>query len=191
MKEILLNTNAFLNIRDNSLSIENISLQAGGITAATLKGEMKKIQKDFFYTAQLKIRNLDLSVFNFMKDVKVSGIITSDNLRVQGNLKKSLPDISGIVQLRDAAFRSNDTDITGINAQVEFLSERGMTVKAEANAKVSKAYGYLLEKPADANIALNARGSPDNMAVTSSANISPVGMRIKEDTVHVNSIALL
>jgi len=189
MKEILLNTNAFLNIRDNSLSIENISLQAGGITAATLKGEMKKIQKDFFYTAQLKIRNLDLSVFNFMKDVKVSGIITSDNLRVQGNLKKSLPDISGIVQLRDAAFRSNDTDITGINAQVEFLSERGMTVKAEANAKVSKAYGYLLEKPADANIALNVRGSPDNMAVTSSANISPVGMRIKEDTVHVNSIA--
>lgn len=190
IKEILLNTNAFLDIQDNSLSIENISLQASGVTAATVKGEMKKIQKDFFYTAVLKISSLDLSVFNFMKDVKVSGIITSDNLRIQGSLKKSLPDISGIIQLRDAAFRSNNIDIAGINAQVEFLSERGMTVKAEATAKVSKAYGYLLDRPADANFALNARGSPDNMAVTSSINISPIGMHMKEDkAVYVNSVA--
>ncbi len=192
IKEILLNTNAFLNIRDNSLSIENLSLQAGGVTAATVKGEMRKIQKDFFYNAVLKISRLDLSVFNFMKDMKVGGIITSDNLRVQGNLSKSIPDISGIVHLRDAVFRSSNTDIGGINAQVEFLSGRGMNIKAEATAKVSKAYGYVLDRPADVDIALNAKGYPENMALISSVNFSTIGMHIKGGKrVHVNSGALI
>jgi hypothetical protein len=190
IKEILLNADAFLNIQDNSLLIDNISLKAGNETAATLKGEIKKIKKEIFYSAMVKISRLDLSVFNFMKDVKISGIITTDTLKVQGSLKKSIPDISGIVHLYNAAVRSNTADIAGINAQVEFLSGKEMAVKTNMTTKVSKVYGYLLKKPADVNIALNVRGSPDNMAVTSSVNITPVEMRMKNDkAVSVNSIA--
>jgi hypothetical protein len=190
-KDILLTMRAFLNIRENFLSVEDVSLNAGASTAATAKGDIKKVQEDFVYTAWLNIRRLDLSEFNFMQNAQVKGILTSDNMRIRGSLKKPLADLSGVVQLRDGGFKSNTEDIDGVSAQVKLSPEKGMTIVAGMRAKIVKVYGYLLSKPADAVLSLTAHGSPENVTVISSANVSPVGIRLKDDNkISLKSISL-
>ena len=49
VKDILLDMRAFLNLREHSLTVEDASLNAGGSTAAAVKGDVKKVQEDFFY----------------------------------------------------------------------------------------------------------------------------------------------
>ena len=164
-KDILVTMRAFLNIRENFLSVEDVSLNAGAGTAATAKGDIKKVQEDFVYTAWLNIRRLDLSAFNFMQNAQVKGILTSDNVRIRGSLKKPLADLSGVVQLRDGGFKSNTEDIEGVSAQVKLSPEKGMTIGADMTAKIVKAYGYVLDKPADAVLSLTAHGSPENIAL--------------------------
>ncbi|MEW6054604.1 MAG: AsmA family protein [Nitrospirota bacterium] len=180
LQEILVNMQAFLSIPDQSLSIENISLRAGGLTAASAKGEIRKTQQDVSYNAVLNISNLDLSVLNFMKDMKIRGIVHSENLRVRGSLKKALPQVAGSLRLKDGAFSTKTEDIAGIHAECEFLSGGEMAVKAQVRATLSKAFGYLLSSPADTDIILHARGTPDVMTMTSSAKISPVRIHTKE-----------
>ena len=180
VKDILLTMRAFLNIRENSLSVDEISLNAGGSTAATMKGNIKKVQEDFVYTAWLNIRRLDLSAFNFMQNAQVKGILTSDNVRIRGSLKKPLSDLSGIVQLRDGGFKSNAADIAGVSAQVKLSPEKGMTIDADVTANIVKAYGYLLDKPADAIVSLNAHGSFENISLVFSAKLSSIGIHLKD-----------
>ena len=103
-----------------------------------MKGEIKKVQEDFVYTAWLNIRRLDLSAFNFMQNAQVKGILTSDNVRIRGSLKKPLADLSGVVQLRDGGFKSNTEDIEGVSAQVKLSPEKGMTIVAEMTGENCK-----------------------------------------------------
>lgn len=191
VKEILFKMKAFLNIAENSLSLESISLQSGGVTSAVLKGEIKKVKEDFLYTAGLKIGRLDLAAFNLMKDIKVSGIVTSDNLNIRGSFKKIMPEISGAVQLSEGALRSQDTDIGKINARITFPPGKEMAVRAEAAAEISKVKGYALDKPAGAVAQMTARGDMKKAELLSSVNLSPVTMRIKgEKTVHAENLAV-
>jgi len=120
IKEMLLKIHAFLDIRDKTILIDNASLNAGGGTAVTLQGELKDIQKDLSYTARLKIKGLDLSAINFMKDVNVAGIVNSDDLRVQGSYKKLFPQLSGSLELRDGLFQARDFAAGHINADIKF-----------------------------------------------------------------------
>ena len=190
-KDILLTMRAFLNLRENSLTVEDVSLNAGGSTAATMKGDIKKVQEDFVYTAWLNIRRLDLSAFNFMQNAQVKGILTSDNVRIRGSLKNPLADLSGVVQLRDGGFKSNTEDIDGVSAQVKLSPEKGMTIGADITAKIVKAYGYLLSKPADAVLSLTAHGSPENIALVASAKLSSIGIHLKGDKkMSLNNISL-
>ena len=191
VKDILLTMRAFLNLRENSLTVEDVSLNAGGSTAAIMKGDIKKIQEDFVYTAWLNVRRLDLSAFNFMQNAQVKGILTSDNVRIRGSLKKLLADLSGVVQLRDGGFKSNTEDIDGVSAQVKLSPEKGTTIGADITAKIVKVYGYLLSKPADAVLSLTAHGSPENIALVASAKLSSIGIHLTGDKkMSLNNISL-
>ena len=190
-KGILLTMRAFLNLRENSLTVEDVSLNAGGSKAAAMKGDIKKVRDDFVYTAWLNIRSLDLSAFNFMQNAQVQGILTSDNVRIRGSLKKPLTDLSGVVQLRDGGFKSKTEDIDEVSARVKLSPEKGMTIGADITAKIVKAYGYVLDKPADAELSLTAHGSPENIAMTSSAKLSSIGIHLKGDKkMSLNNISL-
>ena len=179
VKELLLNIQAFLNIRDSSITLENISLQTGKSTAATVRGKIRDLFNEPSYTAELKIGSLDLSAFNFVKGLNASGTMTSDNIHIHGHFTKSLPAMSGDVRLKDAALTSKDDDIKKINATLKFVSNGKMTVRAEVTAKLSKARGYLLDKPADVGLLLSGRGNPQSMSLKSSVNLSPVETHFK------------
>jgi hypothetical protein len=190
-KEILLNVSAFFNIPDNLLSIEDCSLHSDLLTVATLKGEIKREEKDFVFTILPKISKLDLSAFNFMKNVQVNGMITSENLFIHGSIKKHFPEISGTIKLRDGVFKSKETDIGAINAKLTFLPGRKMTAKAEATAKISRLKGYSLNTSADANLQVTATGDLKDIVFASYINLSSVAIDIqKEKKVHAESLAL-
>ena len=142
VKEILLKIHAFLSISDKTLIINNTSLNAGGITAIIVQGELKKINEDFFYTAGLKIKRLDLSAINFMKDVNIGGIVNSDDLRVQGSYKKPFPELSGSLELRDALFQARDFAAGQINADIKFTA--GGAAAIDFKMKDMKYGGYTI-----------------------------------------------
>ena len=120
VKEILLRIHAFWSIPDKALFIDNTSLNAGGVTAIIVKGELKEVNEDFLYTAWLKIKKLDLSAINFMKNANIGGIVNSDDLRVQGSWKKPFPELSGSLELSNAVFQSRDFAVGQINADMKF-----------------------------------------------------------------------
>jgi hypothetical protein len=179
-QNILLNVDAFLNTRDNSLVINNISLAAGDVLAIHSKGVITDILKIPFYRAELKINRIDLSAFNFMKDLKTSGIVTSNNIHVRGTFKKVIPEISGTLQFKDAAVKSNDMHIKRINANVTLSSEdRELSVKTEATARILMAGGYILNKPSDISLSVNTKGKSEKIDVISSVTLSPFEMVVK------------
>jgi hypothetical protein len=120
VQEIRLKLQAFLNIPDKMLILDRASLTAGGVTAVTLQGELKGIQKDLSYDVKLKIKGLDLSAINFLRDMNIGGILNSDVLRISGSHKKPFPALSGSLELRDGLFQAGDFSARQINADITF-----------------------------------------------------------------------
>jgi hypothetical protein len=191
VKDILLNMDAFFKIRDYSVVINDISMYSGDVAVLRSKAVITDIRKDPSYSAEIKINRIDLSAFNFIEDLKVSGIMTSDNLSIEGKFKKTIPDISGTIQLTDTAVKSNNADIEKINAKIIFLPGKEMSVKAEATAKILKAGKYLLDKPADMRLTIDALRKLERIVFVSSVTISPFEMHVKGDrAAHLNSVNL-
>jgi hypothetical protein len=120
VKDVLLKIHAFLSIPEKKLFIDNTSLNAGGVTAITLKGELKEVNEDFLYTAWLKIKKFDLSAINFMRNANIGGIVNSEDLQLQGSYKKPFPELSGSLELSNAMFQARDFAVGQINADMKF-----------------------------------------------------------------------
>jgi hypothetical protein len=120
-EKIILQIQAFLDIPDQKLVIGNASLNAGGITAITVQGELRKEEEDLTYTAGVTVKMLDLSFINILKNVTMTGIIASENLRVRGSFKKPISELSGSLQLRNAKLLTRDFAVGETGADIRFL----------------------------------------------------------------------
>lgn len=180
IKSVLLDMDAFLNIPDNTLTFKNVSMHAGGITTATLRGELKKTADDLSYTASLNLSRLDLSAFNFLKGIEVSGVMRSENMHIRGSIKEAFPEVTGVVQLNDGSFISESTKINGINTKIIFLPGKQMAIRGETTARIVQAYGYRLDRPAGVDVLLDVQGKPQDMTLHSSARLSSAGLHTKE-----------
>ena len=159
---INVNADAFYDIHDDSVLINDISLNAGDVSALKLRGVIREVRKDPSYSAGLKIERLDLSAFNFIRDLKIGGVISSDDISIAGKFNKALPEITGSLWLKDASVRSADADAEEINAELKLSGGRKMSVKAVASAKVLKA-GDILKKPAGIKLLMNTQVTPENI----------------------------
>ncbi|MDQ7788080.1 MAG: AsmA family protein [Thermodesulfovibrionales bacterium] len=192
IKSVRLDMDAFLNIPDNTLSFKNISMHAGGITAATLKGELKKTADDLSYTASLNLRRLDLSAINFLKGIQVGGVMRSENMHIRGSIKEAFSEVTGVVQLNDGSFISESTKITGISTKIIFLPGGKMAIHGETTASIVQAYGYRFDRPAGVDVLLDIQGKPQDMTLHSSVSLSSADLHTKEgkavsfDSVHLN-----
>jgi hypothetical protein len=181
VKDISVDADASYDIRDGLVTIDNIALNVGDISAVRLKGVVKDISEKPLYSANIRIDKLDLSLFHFMKDLKIRGIMTSDNLTIKGKFDLAIPEIAGSVALNDAAVKAAIIDFDEINADLEFSSEQEMSVIAEGSAKILHAGKYMVNSPADIRFSINTRGKPEKMNLTSSFSISPVDFSISKD----------
>ncbi|MCG2721792.1 MAG: DUF748 domain-containing protein, partial [Thermodesulfovibrionales bacterium] len=180
IKSVLLDMDAFLNIPDNTLTFKNISMHAGGITTATLKGELKKTADDLSYTASLNLSRLDLLAFNFLKGIQVGGVMRSENMHIRGSIKEAFPEVTGVVQLNDGSFISESTKINGISTKIIFLPGKEMAIRGETTASIVQAYGYRLDRPAGVDVLLDVHGKPGDMTLHFSARLLSAGLHTKE-----------
>lgn len=120
--EIRLTLQAFLSIPERKILVDDVSLNAGSISALSGKGEVRKVGGDIQYWGEVNVRALDLSAFSVIKDAEVRGIVTSERLRMTGSARKIMPQLSGFLHLREAEIRTADMNIVGLDAVVRFHS---------------------------------------------------------------------
>ena len=164
---IHIRTDAMLSLRDASLVVNAMTLEVDGISRITLKGVMTGIRKKPSFRADINIDNLDLSQLNLMKDVKVSGILTSNNLQVTGDAGAKIRRVSGSLKLREGGIEAARATIEKIDAGIVFSSDQEISVKGEATAKVVKAGEVLLAKPVDTRLTATLSGRQGQMAILS------------------------
>lgn len=185
VKKIILNMDAFLSIQDGTVAIKDISVFSGNVAILRLKGIITDIKENPSYKGELTLDRIDLSVFNFMRGLDVRGLLTSDTLRIRGTFRKTMPELSGTVQLREGAVTSNDIDVKTVNARVVFLEDK--SIEAKATAEVFRAGEYTFDKPADIRLSLNTHGKYEKVAFLSSVSIPPCSIyRGKAKTAYVN-----
>jgi len=105
MKDFRLNSDAFMNIRENSILVKELSLNSGGVLSIRSKAFITNLKEEPAYNAELKIDRLDLSIFDIKKDLAVSGLLTSDNINIKGKLGRTLPEISGDIFVKGGALK--------------------------------------------------------------------------------------
>ena len=134
VKQIQLITDAFFNMRNNSILVRDLSLNSENSLSVQLKGAVSDIKKSPAYSAEMKIKRVDLSVLDLMKDMTASGIMTSDTIHLKGDFGKALPEVSGSFFVRDAALKrdngrsilkngSLDLKITGGGRNLGFMAD--------------------------------------------------------------------
>ena len=90
LKEIFLRADMAFRLDDRSLIVNAARLEARGI-AATLKGELIDLQGDPSYRAEISIDGMDLSLLHFLKDLRISGKLVSDQYSRERDSQNKVP----------------------------------------------------------------------------------------------------
>jgi len=176
-KDIRVITEATFRLRDYSLAIQAASLFINGVSTATLKGMVEDLKKNPSYRAEIKIERLDLSDLNLIKDLKVRGIMASKDLRIAGRPEMKIPKISGDFQLREGAIESPYGIFDRMDADLILSSDKEISIKGEAFARVLRVGKYIPGKPVDARVSGSIRGIPGQFSVTSLLSLSPLEVK--------------
>ncbi len=181
MSDIRLGANAIFNLRDRSLIVNAASFYANGISAVSLKGIVTDL-KNLSYQADVKIDRLDLSKLNFMKDLKMKGILNSNDLRLKGNVESKVSELSGSFQLKDGGMESPHGMIEKIDADLTLSLNKKISIKGEGVARVVKAGPYSFSNPFDVKLSAILNGIQGRMDIISSLSLSSFEMKFKDET---------
>ncbi len=188
LQHIRLTADALLSLRQDFLAIRNATLYANGLSVASLKGSLSDLKKGPSYRVEVKIEKLDLSRLRFAKDIKLDGILTSNNLHVTGNFESKGPKVSGGFEWREGGIESPSLIVRNVTADGIFSSYKGISVRGQASASVLKVGSTLLEEPVHATLSAFIQTFQKRLLVTSLINLSQLKMKFRGgETVHVDS----
>ena len=180
-KDIQLRTDGMFSLRHYSLALNHGSLLMNGTSAATFKGKIIGLNKKPSYIGDIKLNQHDLSGFHFIKDMKVSGMLSSENIRVAGNFGSKTPEVSGDLRLREGGIESSDAIVQKIDADIIFSSAKEMTIKGAASATIMRLREYALTKPVDVKISTTLQVLPERIDGLSSLHLSPLEVQVKDN----------
>lgn len=180
LEDIRLRTDALFFPKDNSLIIHSTSLYADGFSAATFKGLVKDMGKDPSYRGEIKIDRLDLSKLNFMKDVKVKGILSSNDLSIHGKFRSKGPELSGSFRLREGGIESHQALIEKIEADFIFSSNQEKAIKGDCIATVVQVGPYSFSRPVELKLSTTMHGTLQRMEVLSTLKIPSLEMKLND-----------
>ena len=187
ISDIRLRTDTVFNLRDRSLIVNAASFYANGISTVTFTGVVTNLQNPS-YQADIKIDRLDLSKLDFMKDLKVKGILSSNNFRIKGNFISKVSECSGSFQLKEGGLESPHGIIEKIDADFIFSLNKKISIKGEGLARVVKAGSYPLPKPFDVRLSATLHGTQERMDIISSLSLSSLEIKFKDEkTLSLNS----
>lgn len=167
--------------RDYSLALNHGSLLTNNTSAATFRGRMTGLNKKPSYIGDIKLDQLDLSRFYFIKDTKVSGMLTSANIHVAGDFGSKAPEVSGDLRLREGRIVSSDAIVQKMDADIIFSSAEEIAIKGEASATIMRLREYALKKPVDVKITSTLRATREGIDGLSSLHLSPLEVQLKDN----------
>jgi hypothetical protein len=179
-RDIQLRTDGIFSPRDYSLALNHGSLLMNGTSAATFRGKITGLNKKPSYIGDIKLNQLDLSGFHFIKDMKVGGMLSSANIRVAGDFGSKAPEISGDLRLREGGIVSSDAIVQKIDADIIFSSAKEIAIKGEASATIMRLREYALAKPVDVKISTTLQVLPERIDALSSLQLSTLEVQVKD-----------
>ncbi len=183
LMDIQLRTDGMFSLGDYSLALNQGSLLMNGTSAATFRGKITGLNQNPSYTGDIKLDRLDLSRLHFIKEMKVTGKLSSADIRVAGHLGSKTPEVSGELQLREGGIESSDAIIQNVDADIIFSSAKEMTVKGDASATIMKLREYALKKPVDVKITTVLQVLPERIVALSSLYLSPLEVQVKDNII--------
>jgi hypothetical protein len=109
IKDIVFSAGAFLNMREESIILKDIFLEADGIFGLRGDALIKDLMKNPVLSSEIKINRIDLSALSIREDLALSGVMTSDTIHIKGMSKEMLPEISGTIFIKSAALKKDST----------------------------------------------------------------------------------
>jgi hypothetical protein len=107
IKDIMFSAGAFLNVREGSILLKDISLEADRIFGLRADALIKDVMKNPVFSSELKINGIDLAALRIREDLALSGAMTSDTIRIKGMSKEMVPEISGTIFIKSAALKKD------------------------------------------------------------------------------------
>ena len=152
----------------DSLTLHSASLAVDGSFAAILRGTVGGLGSKPSYDAEIQIHRVDLSALQWSKDFQVKGILTSEHLRIAGNLAGKMPQIAGALRLREGGIESPDLVAQKIGADLFVSSGDEISLKGEASGRLIKVGRYASDKLKESGLRLLAHAtfSPDTDSLT-------------------------
>jgi len=172
-------TEAFLDMKKEALIVSRALFTVGDSSAIQAKGTIQNISRTPSYSAEIRVNRLDLSSFNLMKGLKVSGIITSDLIQIKGTLAHVLPQAAGALTISNGALSLDKADIQGLDGKIVFASGRDLSVTLGASARILKAGHAIFRKPVEMNLAAEGKGRPGKIMLKSELDLSEIAMELK------------
>jgi hypothetical protein len=181
LMDIQLSTDGIFSLKDYSLALNQGSLLVNGTSAATFRGKITRLNEKPSYVGDIKLDRLDLSGFHFIKEMKVTGILSSENIRAAGDFGSKTLAVSGGLRLREGGIESSDAIIQKVDADIFFSSARERTIKGEASAEIMRLREYALKKPVDVKITATLRATRERIDGLSFLHFSPLEVQVKDN----------
>jgi hypothetical protein len=171
--DIKMDADVFYDISSQSAEIRTLIMKFGNAPVVSAKGRVRKIMEGPVYDLTAKVESLDLSSFDVMKGIAVTGVVSSDTLQVRGSGARTLPEVSGSVRLRNGSVRANTLDVRNIAGSMKFSSGRDISADMDVSASVVKVAGRRLPEAADTRLSLSARGQLRNVTLSAGLTAAP------------------
>jgi hypothetical protein len=160
-------------IVSDSAEIRRFTIKAGKGQVLSMKGGIRDLTERPVYDFTAKIGNMDLSAFQIVKGIAITGTVASEALRVRGRGIESLPEVEGTVFIRNGSVGSQDLVAGNIDGRMKFSSGREMSAEMVVSASLTNVAGRRLIKAADARLSLSAHGQRRNVTLSAGLTALP------------------
>ncbi len=188
--DVRLTSDVFFNLKDRKLLVKNACLRSDEGSSVALQGEIDDIRKASRYRAKILASRIALADIRILTDIMIGGTIVTDGMEIKGAEGQVIPELSGAAVFNDVYMRSATADVERINGKVAFLPGRGLSIRADATANISKAGSFLPASPAHIRLTLFASKERGDMSFSSSAAVSTFEMAAGKKRISAGSAVL-
>jgi hypothetical protein len=164
MPEITLSGRAALLPPFTKLTLEAVSMTAGGFAAVAAGGELSRTGEAITYDVRLNVRNLDLSAFSLMHNVSLAGHVSSGPVTVKGKVNAFPSEMKGVFELRKISVKSPLDQVSEGNITMSLKEGSGELMRITGRAKLSALRGFRFRAPSEGNVSAVIYGKPGSFS---------------------------
>jgi len=189
-RTINISSDLFIDPARDRLVLKRIEMTKGREMVLHMSGSVSRLLHDPEYAADIIIKRLDLSAFNFIKGLNFSGTVASQGINIHGSFQGP-PHVSGTLDVSEGALSSEAVEMRQVSAAVTFSLEKELSLNAKISSRVIKAGGVMLRRPPDMSVSVEASGRPEAVRLSSKVTLSDAEASIGRKAAALKSLALI